>query len=133
MSERPDPSEQPSAETLGDLVARLSDETGALVQAHVALAKAEVTEDAKRAAMGSGMLAAAAIFGLLAITFLSSAAAWGIALALDAWAAFLIVGGFWALVAVIVAAVGRSRLKDLKPTDTIETFEEDRRWLNEMR
>jgi uncharacterized membrane protein YqjE len=133
MNDRPDPSEQPSAETLGDLVARLSDETGALVQAHVALAKAEVTEDAKRAAMGSGMLAAAAIFALLAITFLSSAAAWGIALALDAWAAFLIVGGFWALVAIIVAVVGRSRLKNLKPTDTIETFEEDRRWLNEMR
>ena len=133
MNDRPDPSEQPSAETLGDLVARLSDETGALVQAHVALAKAEVTEEAKRAAMGSGMLAAAAIFALLAITFLSSAAAWAIALALDAWAAFLIVGGFWTLVAIIVAVVGRSRLKNLKPTDTIETFEEDRRWLNEMR
>ena len=79
------------------------------------------------------LLAAAAVISLLAVTFLSSAAAWALDLELEAWASFLIVGGFWAVVAVIVAVVGRSRLKNLKPTDTIETIEEDRRWLNEMR
>jgi hypothetical protein len=131
---RPSPGTPPSHETLGELVSRLSDETGALVQAHVALAKAEVTEEARRAALGGGMLVAAAVISLLAVTFLSSAAAWALDLVLDAWAAFLIVGGFWAVVAIIVAVVGRSRLKNLKPTDTIETIEEDHRWLkNEMR
>ena len=50
----PYPVDQPEA-SVGDLVGRLTDDFGSIVQSHVMLAKEEITAEIKKAGRGAGM------------------------------------------------------------------------------
>lgn len=122
------PPEEPS---LGDLLSRLTAETTDLVKAEIRLARAEVTQDVKRGAKGGGMIGGAAFAGYMAILMLSFAAAWGLAQAVPAGVAFLIVGAVYVIVAAALGVVGRRQLEGFRPVPdrTVETLKEDVRWL----
>ena len=83
-----------------------------LVDAHKALAKAEVADEVKAQVAAIVPLAAAGVIGLYILGFLLVTAAKGIeAAGLAEWIAWLIVSGVLILLAVIAVLVGRSKAK----------------------
>ena len=127
MTDMPTPSQQKAAETsLGDLVGEVSRDLSELMRKELELAKAELSESAKRAGKGAGLMGGAGYAGGLAVLFLSIAVWWGLGDLIDSlgWSA-VIVAVIWAIVAAILFAVGRSRLKDVQGAPkTVETVKE---------
>ncbi|SDB89017.1 Putative Holin-X, holin superfamily III [Raineyella antarctica] len=103
--------------SIGEIVGDLGEGLSTLLRQEVALAKAEASETAKRAGAGAGMFAGAAVAALMVATFVSLALWWVIGRAIgtaDAPAlapSGLIVAAIWAVVAAILAVVGRSQMK----------------------
>lgn len=101
--------------TLGQLVADATGDLSAIVKGEIALAKLEIKADVAKGGKGAGMLGGAALFGLFAMGFLLTAAAWAIhAGGLPIWAGFLIIGGALLLITLILALIGISALKKVK-------------------
>lgn len=101
--------------SLGQLFASATAEMSALVHDEIALAKAELRQDAKRAGVGGGAISAAAVLALFALPVLSFAAAYGLhnlGLAL-AWS-FLIVGAAYLLLALILGLFALAKFKKVK-------------------
>jgi uncharacterized membrane protein YqjE len=134
---RPDDATEPIEPdaSMGELLSRITDDFGQLVRTHVELAKVEVKEEVARAGKGAGMLTAGAVSGLLALTLLSFALAWGLAEIMEPGWAFLIVGLIWAAVAATLALVGRKELQAVNPVPPVtkQTVQEDVRWAKEQR
>ena len=116
--------------SLGELVATATRDLSALLRQEVALAKAEITADVTAVAKGAGMFAGAAFVGLLALVFLSVAAAYGIeGLGLPLGVGFVIVAGGYLLIGAILGLVGKKSLGRISPpTRTIETVKDDIAW-----
>jgi nitrate/nitrite transporter NarK len=114
----------------GQLASEVAKDFSTLVRQEVALAKAELQQEAKTAGTAVGAFGGAGFAGYFVLVFLSLAAmyALGTQLALG-WAA-LIVAGVWAVCAAILALVGRRKIKAFspKPERTIETVKEDVQW-----
>jgi len=121
--------------SLGELVGELSKDFGDLVGTHIALAKVEMKDEVKRAGKGVGMLVAAGIGALLALIVLSHALAWALDALMPRAVAFLLVGLLWAVIAGVLALLGKKELQEAnpKPEQTVEELKEDRRWLNEQK
>ena len=64
--------DDPRDRGIGELVKDLASQTSTLVRQEIQLAQAEVTEKGKLAGKGAGMLAGAAIAGLLALGALTA-------------------------------------------------------------
>ena len=129
----PYPVDQPEA-SVGDLVGRLTDDFGSIVQSHVMLAKEEITAEIKKAGRGAGMMGGGALAGWIAALLLSFALAWGLAALFDeAWLGFLVVGVIWGVTAAWLLLSGRRQLQEVEPLaeQTIEELKEDQRWLTE--
>lgn len=108
--------------TVGQLVVDIKRDLTDLVKTEVALAKAELADDAKAAGIGAGLFAGAALFGFFALMLLLVGAALALALVLPEWAAFLVVGGVLVLLAGVLALVGKGRISKVKaPERTIAT------------
>jgi hypothetical protein len=114
-------------QSLGDLVALASKDVSTLVRAEIALAKAEITADAKRAGLGAGLFVGAGLIGHLVIILLSITLALGLhAAGLWDWLSFLIVSVLYILLAGLLVFIGIRRLKKLTgPKRTIETLKAD--------
>ena len=114
----------------GQLAAEVAKDLSTLVRQEMALAKAELRQEAKTAGVAAGALGGAGFAGYFVLVFLSLGLMWG----LDAWMplgwAAVVVAGVWAVIAAVLAVVGRSRLKKFnpKPERTIETVKEDVKW-----
>jgi len=101
--------------TLGQLVAEATHDISSIMRSEVALAKAEITADAKKAGRGAGMFAAAGTFAFLALILLLIAAAYGlVAAGLAPWLAFLIMAGVLVVGAAILVLVGKNSFTGLK-------------------
>ena len=108
--------------TIGQLVVDIKTDVTDLVKSEVALAKAELADDAKAAGAGAGMFAGAALFGFFALMLLFIGASLTLALLLPEWASFLIVGVLLLVVAGVLALVGKSKISKVKaPERTIAT------------
>ncbi|MCT2589904.1 phage holin family protein [Streptomyces sp. N2-109] len=102
--------------SLGELVAAATTELSALVHDEIALAKAEVKQDVKRGAIGSGALIVALVLILFSLPVLSFAAAYGIHnLGLGLAWSFLIVGGAFIVLAALLGLVAKIILKRIEP------------------
>ena len=131
----PYPVDQPEA-SVGDLVGRLTDDFGSIVQSHIKLAKEEITAEIIKAGRGAGMLGGSALAGWIAALILSFALAWGLAALLDEpWLGFLVVGLIWGAAAAWLFLRGRRQLQEVEPLpeQTIEELKEDQRWLTEQK
>ncbi len=119
-----------AAASPGELAAEVTKDMSTLVRQEVALARAELQQEAKTAGTAFGAFGGAGFAGYFVLVFLSLAMMWalGSTMALG-WAA-LIVAGVWAVVAGALALLGRSKLKAFnpKPERTIETVKEDVQW-----
>jgi nitrate/nitrite transporter NarK len=114
----------------GELASEVAKDMSTLVRQEVALAKAELQQEAKTAGTAVGAFGGAGFAGYFVLVFLSLALMWalGSQMALG-WSA-LIVAGIWAVLAAVLALVGRSKIKAFnpKPERTIETVKEDVQW-----
>jgi hypothetical protein len=115
---------------IGELVKDLASQTSTLVRQEIKLAQAEVTEKGKVAGKGAGMLAGAAVAGLLALGALTAALIALLDKAMATWVAALIVMALWAIVAAVLAKAGQKALQRATPPapQTVETVKEDIQW-----
>jgi len=118
-------------ESVGELVSQLTTDLGQLTRQELALAKAELQAEAKKAGKGAGMLGGAAFAGWMVALFISLTVMWALDEAMDLIWAALIVAAVWALVAAVLAMTGRKELRELdpKPDQTVESLKEDAKWL----
>jgi len=101
--------------TLGQLVADATHDISSIVRNEIALAKAEIGADAKRAGIGAAMFIVAGVFAFLGMILLLIAAAYGlVAAGLAPWLAFLIVAGVLLLTGAGLAVFGKSALSKVK-------------------
>ena len=111
------PGTQPE-ETLGMLIANASRDLSALVQGEIALAKAELQQEAKNGATGGAMFGAAAYLGVVASILLFITLALFLTwLGLEAWVAFLIVTVLLLLVAGVLVLLGKKKIKKVGPPE----------------
>ncbi|GAB2773286.1 phage holin family protein [Streptomyces daliensis] len=104
--------------SLGQLVAAATAEMSALVHDEIALAKAEIRQDVKRGAIGGGAGIAAGVLLLFSLPVLSFAAAYGIHnLGLGLAWSFLIVGGAFIVLALILVLAAVVKFKKIKPPE----------------
>ena len=118
--------------SLGELFSDLSQQTGALIQQEMRLAKAELSEKFADVGKNAAMIAAAAVFGLAALGALTA----GIVLLLVElgvvpWLAAVLTAALMGLVAFLLAQSGVTALrkKSLAPVETIDSIKETTQWL----
>jgi hypothetical protein len=123
MAERVPATDDP---TIGKLVGDVSNDVSSLIRSEIALAKTELKFSAKAGGVGIGLFAAAAFLLVLAVIMLSVAIAYFIHFTgLDLAWCYLIVFGFYALVAAVLGLVGyRSVRKVRGPEASIEQIKE---------
>lgn len=103
--------------TIGKLVSDASRDLSTLVSQEIALAKSELRVSIKNGGTGIGLFAAAAFFAVMCLIMLSVAIAYFIhwnGEGLDLQWAFLIVFGFYLLLAAILALIGVRKVKKVK-------------------
>ncbi|QKW50879.1 phage holin family protein [Streptomyces buecherae] len=103
--------------SLGQLVSTATSELSALVHDEIALAKAELRQDVKRVVMGSTAGIVAGVLLLFSLPVLSFALAYGVHAWTDlglAWC-FLIVGGLYWLLAIVLGLMALAKFKKVKP------------------
>ncbi|WP_168583205.1 phage holin family protein [Gephyromycinifex aptenodytis] len=125
---RQDPAAPRNADpTLGRLVADATENLSGIIRNEIALAKAEVSVDAKKAGKGVAMFAGAGFFALFGFGFLLHTIALGLITAgLADWLAYLIVTVALFIIAGILAMIGKSAISKIKgkPQRTIDSTKE---------
>lgn len=121
------PGERIEDKSVGELVALASGSISDLVRAEMTLAKMELKADAKKAALSSMMLTIAAVMGGLIVILLSIAFALGLtALGIWSWAAFLIVAGVYAVLALLLMWLAKKIVKRIEGAKrTRKTLKDD--------
>lgn len=118
--------------SLGELLKRLSRDTGDLVGQEIALVKAQMRESVRQIEKGVANLAVAWMLGMTGLIAVTAALIAGIGGAngghYGRWA--LIVGAVELIVAAIAANSARKsmRPREIEPTETLETLREDTAW-----
>jgi uncharacterized membrane protein YqjE len=121
----------PREQSIGELVKDLASETSTLVRQEIDLAKAEMTERGKRAGKGAGMLAGAALVGLLAAGALTACLIAALDLAMATWLAALVVTVVFGAIAAVLAMTGRKQIQEAAPPvpeQAIDSVKEDVQW-----
>ena len=110
--------------SLGELISEVTQDLSTLMRQELELAKAELQQSAARAGKGAGMLGGAAIAGYFVLLFLSVAVWWAIGSVTGLGWSALIVAVIWAIIAAVLATVGRNSLKSIrgipKTADTVK-------------
>lgn len=126
-----------SDRSVGELIGEVAKDLSTLMRKELELAKVELKAEAAKAGKGAGMLAGAGVAAHLMLIFLSLMlvfmfGSWfgGTEAGDYMWAA-LIVTLIWAIVAAVLASMGRKQLKDVnpKPEQTVESLKEDAQWI----
>ncbi|WP_285242082.1 phage holin family protein [Pseudarthrobacter sp. fls2-241-R2A-127] len=100
--------------SLGDLLGDVTRDLSTLMRQEVDLAKAELKQSASKAGKGSGMLAGAGVGGHFVLVFLSLALMFGLGAIMPLGWAALITAVVWAIIAAVLASMGRKELKQIK-------------------
>jgi uncharacterized membrane protein YqjE len=119
-------STQGTERTIGQLVADATHDVSTIVRSEIALAKAEVASDVKKAGQGAGMFAAAAFVALLGLIFLFHTIVAVIDIWLPEWAGYLITTALLFVVAAVLGLLGRASMKKMKgkPERTIKNAQD---------
>jgi hypothetical protein len=121
-----------NVESIADLLKSTVNDAQELIRSEVALAKAELREEAQRVGAAAAMLAAGIVAALLSGVFLLTAVAWGIVemFAWPTWTGFALVGVVLTVAAVILALAGKKRLNGVRHMPrTVDTMKENLRWM----
>jgi hypothetical protein len=100
--------------SIGEILGHVTKDVSTLMRQEVELAKAEAKQSASRAGRGVGMYVGAALGGFFFLLFLSVSAWWALGTQIGyGWSA-LIVAVVWAVIAGILALVGKKELAKIK-------------------
>ena len=115
-----------SGRSVGDLISEVTSDLTTLMRQELDLAKAEVKQEVTTAGKAAGMLGAAGFAGYMVALFLSIALWWALANGLDEGWAALVVAAIWAVIAAVLAVLGRSRMRQVnpKPERTVQTLQQ---------
>jgi len=116
---------------IGEVTTALTRDLSLLVRQELELAKAEMAEKGRVAALGLGMIGGASLVALMAAGALTACAVLVLALFLPAWLSALLVAAALGVTAYLLAMRGRTEIRkagNLIPEQTIETIEEDVEW-----
>lgn len=112
--------ERDDPRSLGEISSDLLENASTLIRQEVELAKAELRQSASRTGKGAGLLGGAGVAGLFALTFASLAVWWALGVAIGSpgapalgWSG-LILMLLYAVVAAILATLGRAKLKEVQ-------------------
>jgi len=122
---------QSSQASIAELVKQLSEQSSRLARQEVELAKAELAVKGKRAGLGAGMFGGAGVFGLYAFGALVATAILGLAGAVAAWLAALIVTVVLGAIAGVLALQGKAKVRQATPPvleQATESVKEDVQW-----
>jgi hypothetical protein len=108
---RPHTDNAKTRQSLAELVTALPGLVTALIKDELALLKAELISRLTKLGVGAGLIFAALFLLFFVFAVLVAAAVLGIAVALPAWLAALIVAGGLFIIAVILILVGYSSIK----------------------
>jgi peptidoglycan/LPS O-acetylase OafA/YrhL len=114
------------------LIRELRRDVTALLRAELASARAELRLKASRLVAGIGMIAAAAVLVVIALSVLTAALVMGLAEFMPGWLAALIVTLVLGVVAAGLALAGRRSLAKASPPlprETIASVKEDVTWI----
>src|SRR3954463_460560 len=120
--------------SFAELSRDLANQTSALAQKEIELAKAELALKGKRLGIGAGAFGAAGVAALFALGALTAAAILALAIVLDAWLAAVIVGVAYGAVAGVLALTGKKKVEQATPPvpeQAIESSKEDVEWTKE--
>jgi protein-S-isoprenylcysteine O-methyltransferase Ste14 len=123
---------------LGEIVNDVTSKASLLVKEEIELAKAEITQKAKRLGIGGGLIAVAGVFLLFFLIFFLHMLAWGFAdwFSLKTWVGYAIV---CVLLLVFAAVLGLVAMRMFKrgsppvPTMAIEEAKKTRAAIEEAR
>ncbi|MDQ1056413.1 hypothetical protein QFZ23_000314 [Arthrobacter globiformis] len=119
------PTAKADTTSLGDLLSEVTRDLSTLIRQEIELAKAELKQSGTRAGKGGGMLAGAGIAGHFVLLFLSIALWYALGELMGLGWSAVIVAVIWAIIAAILASVGRKELKTIKGMpQTVETVQE---------
>ena len=112
--------------SVGELMGEVSQDLSTLMRQELALAKAEIKQEAVKAGRAWGMLGGASFAGYMVLLFASIAAWWGLAEVMPTGWAALVVAAIWAVIGAVLFAMGRQRMREVnpKPERTVETVSE---------
>lgn len=123
-------SHEPSA---AELVKQVSEQTQRLIRQELALARLEISEKARHAGLGAGMLAGAGAVAFFAVGTLIAMSVLLLATALDAWLAALIVTVALLAIAGVLALMGKGQLSRATPATPEQTIESVKADVEEVR
>ena len=119
----------PRRRPIGAVVSSVADGLRSLLRQEVELAKIEMKEAAAAKAKGVALMVAAGLMGLFALVFMAVAGAAALDLVLPTWAAYLIVGGVFVLLSLVLVLAARPALRaPATPELTQRTLKEDAEW-----
>jgi nitrate/nitrite transporter NarK len=123
--------DQVAETSIGEIIGNISNDLSQLFRQEVALAKAEIQQEATKAGKAAGMLGGAGFAGYLAVVLLSFAIVFGLGNVMDLGWAALIVAVIWGAIGAVLFVNGRKKLKTVDPVPrrTAETLKEDAQWL----
>jgi hypothetical protein len=112
--------------SVGQLVGMAAQDLSLLMRQEIALAKAEVRQEAMKAGRAWGMFGGAGFAGYMVLLFASIAAWWGLAAVVPTGWAALIVTAIWAVIGAVLYQAGRSRMRQVHPVPerTTQTLKE---------
>jgi Flp pilus assembly protein TadB len=125
-------------EPASDLLKQVSAEASTLLRQELTLAKAEMSEKAKEAGIGAGMVGGAGYTLHLASFGLMLCFIFALATAMAAWLAALIVTVVFVAIAAVLAMVGKKRIQKAGPPvpeeaiesvkQTVQSVKEEAKW-----
>ncbi|GAA1313006.1 phage holin family protein [Pseudonocardia xinjiangensis] len=109
---------------VGELVGNVTRDLSTLMRQELALAQAELKQEATKTGKAAGAFSGAALAGYFVLLFLSIAAWAGLSNVMDAGWAGLIVAAVWAVIAAVLYTTGRSKFREVhpKPERTVDTL-----------
>src|SRR6478736_4748879 len=100
--------------SIGELLGDVTRDLSTLMRQEVDLAKAELKQSATKAGKGTGMLAGAGVGGHFVLLFLSLALMFALGAIMPLGWSALITAVVWAIIAAVLASMGRKELKQIK-------------------
>jgi Flp pilus assembly protein TadB len=121
--------------SVGDLVGEIADDLSRLLRQEIDLAKAEARREVSKLGKGAGLLGGAGVAGHLLLLFASVALMLVLGRVMDLDLAALIVALIWAVVAAVLASMGRRQLRSFDPQlpQTTRTLKEDVQWAKTLK
>jgi hypothetical protein len=114
----------PADASVGELIGSVTRDLSTLMRQELALAKAELTQEATKTGKAAGALGGAGFAAFFVVLFLSIALWSGLSTVMDAGWAGLVVALLWAVIAGVLFVIGRSTLRRVhpKPERTVDTL-----------